>query len=745
MFELFFKYPFEAFANGQVVLLGRWPVWILGLLLVAGALAFAWPVLRNRRFDARPLIVWSLQTATLAMLLFMLWQPALSVATLRPQQNIVSVVIDDSKSMGASDDGVTRRDLVVKTMDRIKDLEKQFQVRLYRAGAGLERIQSPNQLNAQASATRLGDALKTVTSEAGSLPVGAVILLSDGGDNSGGIDLETLSEIRRYRIPIHTVGFGREKLARDVEIVDVQVPVRTLAESRLAAQVTVRSFGYENRRARLSIKESGKTVATREIVLKGDGKEQTESVLFSAGPAGIKTLSTTIEPLGGEENTGNNSVTRLVSAESKRPRILYIEGEPKWEFKFIRRAIELDQSLQLTSILRTTQNKIYRQGIETPEELEQGFPATVDDLFRFEGIVIGGVEANYFTPTQLELLKQFVDRRGGGVLWLGGRNGLGDGGWGESPVADLLPVNLPDRKDTFHRDPATVELTAAGRESLLCRLDDDAARNLERWKKLPYLQNYQQSGSPKAGAVVLAELTPTSRGRHPLLVTQNYGRGRTAVFASSGSWRWQMSQPVEDMTHEMFWQQMLRWLVAGTHGSVISSVPQTLFADVERVPIRVDARDKNYLPLADGRIEATVMGPGGTSDRMELRPDPAAPGIYTAEYAAMKPGSYVVETTVFRGDQEVGRDVLTFRREDGVAENFRVQQNRELLEKLASETGGKYYRPEEASKIPSEISYSEAGISVKETRDLWDMPIFFIGALLLRSSEWLLRRRWGLV
>jgi hypothetical protein len=206
-----------------------------------------------------------------------------------------------------------------------------------------------------------------------------------------------------------------------------------------------------------------------------------------------------------------------------------------------------------------------------------------------------------------------------------------------------------------------------------------------------------------------------------------------------------MSQPLEDKTHEMFWQQMLRWMVAGTRGPVTSSVPKTVFADEQRIALRVDARDKTYLPLADGRVEATVTGPDNTSDRVELQPDPSAPGIYTAEYAATRPGSYVVESMVRRGDEEVGRDVLTFRREDGVAENFHTEQNRELLEKLATETRGKYYRPEEASRIPKEISYSDAGISVKETRDLWDMPIFFLGAILLRSSEWLLRRKWGIV
>ena len=547
------------------------------------------------------------------------------------------------------DDGVSRREQLLKTLNQIKDLDKKFQVRLYRAGAGVERIDSAQQLNAQAPSTRLGDALKQVTGEAGSLPIGAVVLLSDGADNSGGIDLPTLSEIRRYRIPIHTVGFGREKPDHDIEIVDAQVPTRVLADSRLGAQVILKSFGYGTRHVRLNIQDNGKTLASKDVTLKSDGKEQTESVIFSAGAAGIRTLQIGIEPQEGEENRNNNAVTRLVSAESTRPRILYIEGEPKWEFKFIRRAIELDQSLQLTTILRTTQNKIYRQGIDSPAELEQGFPVTVDELFKYQGIVIGGVEANYFSPTQQELLKQFVDRRGGGILWLGGRSGLADGGWERSGLGDLLPVNLPDRKDTFHRDPANVELTSAGRDSLLCRLEDDPARNVDRWKKLPYLQNYQEAGTAKPGAVVLAELLPTSRGRHPLLVTQNYGRGRTAVFATAGSWRWQMSQPLDDKSHEMFWQQMLRWLVAGTYGPVVSSVPQTVFADEQRIPIRVEARDKNYLPLTDGRVEATVMGPGNTNEKIELRPDPATPGIYTAEYAAVQPGSYVVETAVRAG------------------------------------------------------------------------------------------------
>jgi hypothetical protein len=365
-------------------------------------------------------------------------------------------------------------------------------------------------------------------------------------------------------------------------------------------------------------------------------------------------------------------------------------------------------------------------------------------LFGFQGLIIGGVEANHFTTTQQELIKQFVDRRGGGVLFLGGRNGLSDGGWGTSSMADLLPAVLPNRIDTFRREPANVELTPAGRDSLLARLDDSPERNVERWKKLPYLANYHEAGTPKAGAVVLAEMTAGNR-KMPLLVTQNYGRGRTALFATSGSWRWQMTQPLEDMSHEMFWQQLLRWLVAGTAGQVVSSTPKSVFSDETRVPLRVDVRDKNYLPASDADVRAHVLRPDGGAEEVELRPDPTTPGVYTAEWGAERPGAYVAEIVARRGEAELGRDVITFRREDGVAENFQTVQNRELLEKLASQTGGRYYQPAELSKLTSEISYSEAGISTRETRDLWNMPALFLIAMVLRGSEWLLRRKWGVV
>src|SRR5689334_17684686 len=417
MFEFFFKYPSTVFSKGTLVLLGRWPVWVLLLILVAVAAALGWSIWQRRATvaasvqGARTVAVWILQTLLVALLLLLLWQPAISVATLRPQQNVVAVVIDDSRSMATQDIGSSRREAAKQTLNNglIKSLQAKFQVRLYRLGDHIERIEKTDLLNSAEPATHIGSGLKEVLADAATLPIGAIVLLSDGADNAGGIDLDTISEIKRQRIPIHTIGFGNEKFSHDIEVTDVVLPAKSLPQSRLKAQFAFRQNGFAHEKARLAVRDGGKLLASQDVIFKGDGGAQTESILFNAGPAGVKNLEFSIEPLQQEENKNNNRLTRVLNVVNAKPRVLYVEGEPRWDYKFLRRAVEDDQNIKVISMLRTTQNKIYRQGLDAPTELEEGFPASVEKLFGYQGIILGSVEANYFTANQQELIQQFVD------------------------------------------------------------------------------------------------------------------------------------------------------------------------------------------------------------------------------------------------------------------------------------------------------------------------------------------------
>lgn len=751
MFEFLFKYPATVFSKGTFVLLGSWPKWMLGAAVALAAALLAVLIWRRRarlapsmRY-ARIAVLWGLQSAVLAALLLLLWEPAISVTALQPQQNIVAVVIDDSRSMALADAGVTRQQQALKVLDAglMKSLQSRFQVRMYRLTAGVERIQDAHALCAMGSATQIGKGLRQLADEAATLPIGAVVLLSDGADNAGGVDLQTLSELRRRRLPVNTIGFGRDQISHDIELDGFDVPANALADSRLQAQVTVRQNGFAGRRAKLVLTGGGAVLASRDIVL-NDSSKQTETVEFNAGKAGVKSIEARLDPLPGEGNPENNRLTRVVSVDTTRRRILYVEGEPRWEYKFLRRAVEDDPALQVVSMLRTTQNKIYRQGIANANELADGFPTKPEELFKYQGLILGSVESAFFTPAQQEMIKDFVDRRGGGLLFLGGRSALSDGGYNVPPFAELLPVNLPQRKVTFERTMVAAELTDAGRQSLICRIEDDPEKSVQHWEVLPYLANYQDPGTPKAGAVVLARVD-AGGNRLPLLVTENYGRGRTAVFATGGSWRWRMQQPVSDVSQEAFWRQLLRWTAGATPSRVEASTPNAQLEDGGAIELRAEVRNEGYLPSGDAEVRANIIEPDGVAESVTLRPEPLAQGIYAAEWNAAKPGSYLAEVSASRGAELMGKDVLTFRREDGVVENFHQEQNKELLKRLADDTGGQYYTPANAAKLAQEISYSEAGVTARELKTLWDMPAVFLLILLLRCTEWLLRRRWGFV
>src|SRR6266851_3576271 len=187
MFEFFFNYPRAVFSKGTLVLLGAWPWWVFVLFVLAAGAGLAWLI----------------RCALAALVLLLLWQPAILVAELRPQQNIIAVLVDDSRSMSIAESGTTREAQAIKALEGgvLDQLQKKFQIRIYRLDRQISRAPKLDDLktSSPASATRIGDGLRQLAGEAADLPIGAVVLLSDGADNSGGIDLDTISTFRSRR------------------------------------------------------------------------------------------------------------------------------------------------------------------------------------------------------------------------------------------------------------------------------------------------------------------------------------------------------------------------------------------------------------------------------------------------------------------------------------------------------------------------------------------------------------------
>ena len=746
IFRFLFKYPAIAYSRGQLTLASGWPGWVLALAIVLGAAlvgVYLWR-LRPRPSLRHLALVWGLQSLTLAILLLLLWRPSLILSTILPQQNVVAVLVDDSASMAMAETGTPRVEQVRNALGPdsavMAELREKFQLRTYRFSKDLSRLPAMADLQATGRATRIEDALAEAYAELRHLPLAGMILVSDGAQNGSEASPEAFEELKARRIPIYTLGVGQEEFRRDLQLDDVAMPQAALPGSLVSATVTVRQRGYIGQTARLEVREGASLLKTRDIRF-GPAPVETVALNFTPRTKGFREFTVTLVPLEGEALRENNTQSRLMEVQDRTARILYIEGEPRWEFKFIRRALEEDRNLRLISLLRTSDNKFYRQGIETPQELADGIPNT-KELFKFEGLILGSMQAAFFSPQQQEALYAFVSRRGGGLLFLGGRYALGEGGYQTTSLADLIPVHLRASVggSTLQRKPAKFQLTPRGWDRL--QLSEDEAANRKNWEALPQLGNYQLTGEPKSGAVILAEAVPDDGRRHPVLVSQRFGRGRTYLFATDASWRWRMEAEHTSQSHEVFWRQIVHSLLQETPARVSVSAEKSLYVDEQRVRLMAQVYDEEFQPVNAATAVATIHAPDGSTHELPLPPSLQEDGVFRAEWEAAAPGIYRVEMVARRGDTELGRASAFFQRADGAVEFFSAEQNGAFLRRLAEQSGGEYYPLESAAALPEQLTYSPSGVTVPEVRDLWDLPAWFVLLFLLKGTEWVLRKRW---
>ena len=374
------------FSKGELVLLGAWPQWLLAVLILLAAVGLALLLARPRARQRHAQHGgWAHLAAASAdrggaIAASLAARPGGHGA--QPRQNIVAMLVDDSRSMSQTEDGSTREEQAVAALQSgvLDGLQRKFQTRLYRFDA-TSHPQSPTcraRARRSAPATHIGASLEQLLTQTEGLPLGAVVLLSDGGDNAGGVDRDASRRLRNHRIPVYTVGFGPEQAAQDVEIEDVVVPSRALAGSRLSATVKFQQRGYAGRRSTLECPRwrEGAERRARSLWLRDGQSPDREPAVQRRPGRRQRPCSSRWSRWPARANRANNTLTRLVNVEPEPRRILYFEGEPRWEYKFIRRAAEDDRMIQLVSMLRTTENKIYRQGVgQAAGACRPAFPA----------------------------------------------------------------------------------------------------------------------------------------------------------------------------------------------------------------------------------------------------------------------------------------------------------------------------------------------------------------------------------
>jgi uncharacterized membrane protein len=751
LFEFLFKYRPVVFEKGRFAFAAGPATYIVITIALAVAVPalIAYARLRMRGGPRDRAVLLALRLAGLAIVVVALMHPILVVSEAVPQRNVVGVLVDDSRSMRIADlSGTTRADAVrhllgTRDSSLYRALADKFVVRLFRFSGNGERVAQLGDLTYDGVRTQLGPALEAARQELTGVPLSGLVLVSDGADNSTGSLTDAVMSLGARHVPVFTVGVGRGRFTKDIEVSRVEAPRNVLKGASLVVDVLVAQRGYTGDKVQMIVEDGGRIVSTQSVTLSGDGEAIPVRVRVPTTEAGARVLTFRIPPQPGEMVAQNNTQQAIVNVSDRREKILYIEGEPRSEMRFLRNAVRDDKNLQIVTLQRLAKDQFRRFSVDDSLDLVAGFPKTRDELFAYKGIILGSIEASYFTGDQLRMLADFVSERGGGLLALGGRRALGEGGFAGTPVAEVLPVDLgggPNDKSGYFSE-LKVDVTVPGSMHAATQIADAESTSAKRWKTMPAVTSVNRIGRARPGATVL--LTKGGE-RQTVLAFQRYGRGKAIAFPVQDSWLWQMLNDVDDVTFESYWRQLLRWLVSDVPSRVMVAAAGDQAAPGDAVELNAEVSDRTFLKVNNAEAVARVTSPSGNVSEMPLEWSVTRDGQYKASFTPTEKGLYRVDVRARMGTDSIVSDPSYIASGDLSAEYFGAEMRAPLLRRIADETGGRFYTGENVAQLAKDIVFTDAGNTVVDRKDLWDMPIVFLLILALVTSEWGYRKLRGL-
>lgn len=729
---------------------------VLLLLLLVGPA-------RDRLTPRRRRVLAGLRLAAVGVVLLAMLRPALVRTEVVTQSATLIVLVDGSRSMQVADAFGNRtrweamRSALNDAAGNVTTLGEQLELKFYLFDATARRLDVEGGRAALPEApdgdeTAIGAVLDDVLRrEAGRRVVG-VILLSDGAqrawphhDTPPQIVARRMSELG---YPLYAIGFGQTGglgQVRDVALEDLSVTDHVFVKNRLSAAAKARIEGYVNERIAVQMlfeTEPGKEEVVGAAQVQATTAPQRLSVALDYVPqaAGEFKLTLRVPPQAGELVTTNNQLSTFVTVLPGGMNVLYLEGQPRIEQKFLRRALDASPDIKVDYLQLD-----HRKPGGGPENLAELFKPGKYDVY-----ILGDVDSTLLGAEPLVALSVAV-QRGAGLIMLGGFHSFGPGGYGQTALGDVLPVEMDRlerqnfgeriRADLHHQGRIAMRPTRLGQTQSLMRLAP-GDENAKAWAALPPLEGANKFSGVKPGANVLAE---TAQGS-PLLVAKDFAAGRVLAFAGDSTWHWWMSG--QEAAHKRFWRQTVLWLArkdqAG-EGSVAIQLGERRYAPGSRVEFSLLARSADGDPLPEAAFEVQVLAPDGQPAQARLeRQGEAMQGVFLE---TRQPGDYTIVASAAHEGQPLGEARARFLVYDQDLEFDNPAADHGLLQSLAALTRGDMRAPEQLPALLEEIKEAAVALQVERQvrRTLWDrlpLLLLFVGVL---AVEWYLRKRWGLV
>lgn len=790
----------------------NWPlgtaIGIVVIIAVAGAAAlYTWPRLTKLGRGWR-IGVTGLRTLALALALFLVLDPCIVGQKIKPGRHYVVSMFDDSKSMQIiGEDGLTRGARMLaayKTQgeELEKELKQKYQLAYYRLGSSIERIQDTEGLKFEERESNIAGAVRDSIRDLDGINISGVILYSDGIEQSADAPAD-LEELAKLNVPVFAVGVDSESQWRDIEIGKVSVSRTDFDRSPIVLQVPVKATRLAGSEAIVEVILDGRVEKSEKIAINADAQEQMVRLEFIPQQKGWLELETRVRlaETGANERSGvvqdivvpgkdrvvqNNYRRFTFDNRQKEYRILYFSGNPNPENKFVNRALSEDDQLRMTSLIRISRAErkfVFRgrrsSGLTNPlfegfegnkqdqprydesvflrfgakgTELDKGYPITPDELFKYHLVIWSEIEKDFFSPVHLELTRDFVSKRGGSLLLMGGPKAFTEGGYQGTVIANMLPVILGQSTDSLapNSNPRTenfsVSPTVEGLLTGSWSLDPNLQENQRLWEGMPPLSGINLFAVTRPGAIVTALADGPSEAvtGAPLFIYQRYGEGKCAVLASYATWPYQMRLEEEDQRHERLWRQISRSLVNGVPEPVLLRDKLDNYTVGETAIFDFLVRDQLFNEREGLQTTVKVRAPSGQDQLLAVDESIQEAGHYRSEFEPEEAGTHLLTLTAMNDKGEsVGSMEEAFLVEPDNREFQKAQFNPGYLMEIADKTGGRYFTLDQINAIHKYIPWVDRSAPEEMRIHLWRIPLFFFLLIGMLSAEWVMRRLKG--
>ncbi|HEY1172635.1 MAG TPA: glutamine amidotransferase [Verrucomicrobiae bacterium] len=682
-------------------------------------------------------------------------------------------------------------------------LNESFKLRPFLVDSRLQAVSDFSALDFKGDASSLGYAVKTLGERYRGQPVAGLLLLTDGNatDVDDAMDFTGLP-------PVYPVVIGKGEPERDLAIRKVSVTQTSFEDAPVTMQVEVSVTGYKGESIVAKVVEvspSGTNTTSLSVTNTSAlerVKGQTQEVKDDAQPLVFRFLERPIAPGNtlywvtvtalGDKHTSeatllNNQQLVAITRGEGPYRILYVSGRPNWDFKFLNRSVWDDPQLELMGLVRVAKREkfnfksrvgeasnplfrgfdrkteeterydqpvLIRLNAKDEAELRDGFPKDPADLYRYHAIILDDLESEFFTQDQMSLVQRFVGDRGGGFLMLGGQESFNQGKYDNTPIGAMLPVYLDGNAEVTPVSNLKLALTREGWLQPWVRLRASEADENERYGSMPPLQVMNHTRAVKPGANVLATVSDDGGEQFPALVAQKFGYGRSAAITIGDLWRWGFHDELMMADLQKAWRQTLRWLVADVPERVEIRAEAARHEGHGAVRLKVRARDAVFKPLDNATVSVMIKSlPLPTATNVTLLPEikltaePSLnePGLYETVFIPREAGGYMATAVATDANAVTAGTALTAWASDFAAEEFAsLKPNRELMEKIARQTGGEVIDEDKLAAFAAKLPTRKAPVMETTAQPLWHTSWVFLLALACFLAEWGLRRKSGL-